>query len=321
MLDKVKEKLKSVSDGNVNIVVAVSGGADSVALLHALCSLKEELGLSVSACHINHNLRGEESDGDEQYVRNLCEKLGVPLNVYSVDVRGSAKKHESTEETARKLRYECFEKEATEKNALIATAHTASDNAETVIMNILRGTGTKGLCGIPVKRGYIVRPLLGCTREDIEEYCKSNSLRFVTDSTNLSDDYTRNRIRHNVIPLLSEFNPSLITTFTRMTEAVTDDNAFIERFSQEKAEECKADDGKYDSRKLSALERPVLRRIISRILKDSDVEPSALRIAQCEEIIHKGLGKVNLCKNKFAMVRKKKFFILTEIQNYRTKST
>lgn len=321
MLDKVREKLESFMEDNSAIVVAVSGGADSVALLHALCSLKEETGLRIYACHINHNLRGEESDGDEQYVRSLCESLGVPLKVYSIDVRGNAKKHESTEETARKLRYECFEKEAAEKNALVATAHTASDNAETVIMNIIRGTGTKGLCGIPARRGYIIRPLLGCTREDIEEYCKSNSLRYVTDSTNLSDDYTRNKIRHNVIPLLSEFNPSLLTAFTRMTEAVTDDNAFIERFSEEMAAECYDGDGKYDSRKLSALEKPVLRRIISRILKDSDIEPSALRIGQCEEIIHKGLGKVNLCKNKFAMVRKKKFFISSEIQNYRTKST
>ena len=311
------EKYGMLKEGDT-AVVGLSGGADSCALLLALLALKDSLGINIEACHINHNLRGEESDGDELFVRTLCAERGVPLTVFSIDVRGAAQKHESTEETARKLRYEKFA-EMCRNGSKLATAHTASDNAETVLMNMIRGTGTKGLAGIPPVRDMFIRPVIFCTREDTEEYCRQNGIEFVTDSSNLSDDYTRNRIRHKLIPLLEEFNPSFIAAVTRMTEAVGDDSAFLDEYSEQAAQKCVLKNG-YDSRKLKELAPAILFRIIARELKDNGVEPTRLRVGQCSHIIEKGMGKVNLCKNKFALVRKKIFYVDTQIQHYRERS-
>lgn len=319
MVNKIKETIAryDMLKKDDVVIVAVSGGADSIALLHALYSLKRELGITVLACHINHNLRGEESMRDEQFVRDFCNRNEIPVTFYSIDIK--ADKHESVEERARKMRYECFEKLCSELNAKLATAHTASDNAETVFINILRGTGTKGLGGIPPMRGNIIRPLIRCTREDVENYCKENKLTFVTDSTNLTDDYTRNKLRHRLIPLLQEFNPSLFEAVSRMTAAVYDDNMLLEEIAAEAKENAKSDNG-FSCERLSALKRPVLCRVISNILSENSIEPSALRINECAEIILDKKGKINLCRNKFAVVRKKKFSIIYEEQQFRHKT-
>ncbi len=318
---KVRETIAAYNmlESGDNVIVGVSGGADSIALLHTLDSLKEELGITIYACHINHNLRGAESQRDESFVRNFCREKNIPLEVFSVDVKGNVEKHESIEERARKIRYACFERLCKERNAKLVTAHTASDNAETVFINILRGTGTKGLGGIPPIRGNIIRPLLRCTREDIERYCTENKLEYVTDSSNLSDDYTRNKLRHHLIPMLKEFNPSVIEAITRMTSAVYDDNAYIENAAMRAKTACATEDG-YSCISLCQLERPILCRIISSVLSENDIEPSSLRINECVQIITDKKGKINLCRNKFAVVRKKIFKIQYEEQNYRNKS-
>lgn len=319
MVNKIKETIEryDMLKKDDVVIVAVSGGADSIALLHALYSLKQELGISVHACHINHNLRGEESKRDEQFVRDFCSSRKIPSTFYSIDVK--PEKHESVEERARKMRYECFESLCNELDAKLATAHTASDNAETVFINMLRGTGTKGLCGIPPVRGNIIRPLLRCTREEIEKYCTENGLEYVTDSSNLSDDYTRNKLRHRLIPMLKEFNPSVMEGISRMTSAVYDDNAYLEKVSAEAKEKCRTENG-YSAIALCSLERPILCRVVSSVLSDSGIEPSSLRINECIEIIIKKQGKINLCRNKFAVVRKKVFRIQYEEQKYRHKS-
>lgn len=320
MNNKVTEAVKryNMLEKGDNVIVGLSGGADSVALLNVMNSLKEELRISVFACHINHNLRGAESMRDESFVRNLCESKNIPLTVFSINVKENAEKHESVEERARKMRYECFERLCEEKNAKLATAHTASDNAETIFINIIRGTGTKGLAGIPPVRGKIIRPLLRCTREDIERYCTENSLDYVTDSTNLSDDYTRNKLRHNLIPMLKEMNPSIFEAVSRMTSAVYDDNAYLEQAAAKAKPECMRENG-YCCEKLSVLDRAVLSRVISSVLTENKIEPSALRINECMQIIADKKGKINLCRNKFAVVRKKIFKITFEEQNYRHK--
>ena len=320
MLNKIKETAERYgmfSDGK--IIAGVSGGADSVALLHALLSVKEEYSLDIAACHINHNLRGEESDSDQRFVEKLCESFGVKLFIFSVKPAEIREKHESLEEAARRARYDCFKELCGQENARLATAHTASDNGETVLINLIRGTGTKGLCGIPPVRDYLIRPLIRCTRDEIEEYCTKNGLSYVTDSTNLSDDYTRNKIRHRIIPALTEFNPSFTEGISRMTAAVLEDSDFLLEYSGKIAEEIRVE-GKYPCQKLKELHPAILSRIISAELTAHKIEPSALRINQCREIIAKGGGKVNLCKNRFAAVRKKMFFILEEIQNYRSNS-
>ena len=185
---------------NRNITVALSGGADSMALLSVLLEIKGEFSLNITAAHFNHRIRGAEADRDEAFVKEYCEKKGVELFLGSGDVPSYAKEQGlSLELAARELRYE-FLKSVSKGN--VATAHTASDNAETVIFNLTRGSGAEGLCGIPPKRDIFIRPLILATREQIEEYCKENDIPFVNDSTNFCDDYTRNKIRHNVIPVL-----------------------------------------------------------------------------------------------------------------------
>lgn len=227
----LKKVLKAIEDygmlnGYTEVTVALSGGADSVALLHCLLSHRQTLGVDVYALHLNHLLRGAESDRDEQFVRQLCDKWSVPLTVTRADVnKESEKTGESTELAARRIRYAFFDKE---RHGAVATAHTASDSAETVLFNLTRGTASVGLCGIPPVRDIYIRPLIFCTRADIEQYCEDNGLEYVNDSTNFTDDYTRNKIRHNAVPVLKKINPSFENSVLRMSASLREDNSFLD---------------------------------------------------------------------------------------------
>ncbi|WMJ84595.1 tRNA lysidine(34) synthetase TilS [Oscillospiraceae bacterium LTW-04] len=209
-----------------NVIVGLSGGADSVALLCVLYSLKDELRITLSACHINHNLRGEESLRDERFCGALCSRLGISLVVKNVDVLSyCAQNGCGTEEGARDLRYQALQ--SLDSDAKIATAHTLSDNAETLLMNLTRGAALEGLCGIPPVRNNIIRPLINCTRDEVEEYLKEQGQDFVTDSTNHSNDYKRNRIRHTLIPLLKALNPSFEQAVRRTVDALQADKVLL----------------------------------------------------------------------------------------------
>lgn len=215
-------------------VVGLSGGADSVCLLHVLQSL-DTLPLRLTAVHVNHGLRGEEAARDERFCRQFCGAHGIAFLAVHVDVPAeSAKTGEGHEACGRRLRYAAFRKAAGE-DGYILTAHTADDNAETVLLHLLRGTGLSGLCGIPPVRGNILRPLLSCTRADVEQYCAQHDLTYMTDSTNESDLYLRNRMRREVLPILKTMNPSALEAFSRMTEAVRVDEAFLKESAQEAA--------------------------------------------------------------------------------------
>lgn len=302
------------------IIVALSGGADSVTLLHCLNEIKEIIGFELFACHVNHNLRGKDSDEDQAYAESLCGKMNIPIRVFSIDVLGTAQKHQSVEERARALRYEAFSEEASRLGAKVATAHNSCDNTETVFLNMLRGTGLKGLCGIPPVRDYLIRPLILCTREEIEKYCKDKGLVFVTDKTNFSTAYTRNKIRLELLPKAIEINPSIYDGISRMTASLTEDSAFLEEMARTKLAEAKLEDHSYSSEKLALLPRPLLARAISLILREKDVEPTAIKINGFEEIIKSGNGKVNIEKNKFAVVKKGKAEIQIIVQNYRKRN-
>ncbi len=188
------------------VVTGVSGGADSVCLLFMLCALRERLGFRVLACHVNHGLRGGAADADEEYVRSLCESLGVPLRIFRENVELIARKRkQSTEEAGRLVRRSAFEEMCCRDGGTkIATAHHRDDNAETVLMNIARGTGLRGLCGIRPVRGKWIRPLLCLSRDEIEQWLGKKKISFCTDATNEEDVYTRNRIRHHILPALKE---------------------------------------------------------------------------------------------------------------------
>ena len=213
------ERYDMLQNGD-SVVVGLSGGADSVSLLHVLNSIKEKYNLTIYAAHLNHMLRGEEAERDEDFCKILCKKYNIPLYVRRADIRElSAERKVSEELCGRDERYAFFAELAHKLNAKIATAHTASDNAETLLFNLARGMSVMGAGGIPPKRGDIIRPLILCTRDDIERYCADNGLSYVTDSTNLGDEYTRNKIRHRVIPTLKELNPSFELAVLRFCES------------------------------------------------------------------------------------------------------
>lgn len=230
MLAHGMEKYKS-------ILVGLSGGADSAALTHVLCALAPKYGFKVYAAHVNHCLRGSAADEDEEFSRRFAEKMGIDFFSLRVDVKAYANEHGMSEELAgRAVRYDFFEKLMKEHGIdCTATAHHRNDNAETILMNFMRGSGISGLCGIPYIRGRIIRPLLDVTRAEIEKYCEDNGIKYVTDATNLEEEYTRNKIRHTLIPLIEKtFNPSFTDTVTNNAAIIAREDDFISEFASEK---------------------------------------------------------------------------------------
>ena len=222
MLNKLERFLRErqmVQPGDT-VIAAVSGGADSVALLFALYLLKDKLGINLEAAHFNHNLRGEESARDENFVRDLCHRYDVPLHVGSGNVTAGEK---GLEAAARDARYG-FLRSLPGK---IATAHTADDNAETVLMHLVRGTGLKGLGGITPVHGSVIRPMLTCTRAEVEAFLEEWCLQCVQDSSNDGDAFLRNRLRHHVMPILKEENPRLAENLSRMALRLREDEEVL----------------------------------------------------------------------------------------------
>lgn len=204
MLNKLEVFLRQyqmIARGD-HVICAVSGGADSMALLWAMYLLKEKLGIELSAAHFNHHLRSEESDRDEQFVKDFCDGYGIPLHLGSGEIVPGKK---GLEAAARDARY-AFLRSLPGK---IATAHTADDNAETVLMHLVRGTGLKGLGAIAPMNGRVIRPMLGITRAEVEAFLSEYHVEHITDSSNDTDAFLRNRLRHHVMPLLKEENPKL----------------------------------------------------------------------------------------------------------------
>lgn len=197
--------------------------------------------LQLAAVHINHCIRGKESDDDEKYVIKLCSELNIPLFRFSVDIKSKAKNLSiSEEEAGRIFRYSCFEKVCTEfKNPKIAVAHNKNDNAETIIMRFIRGSAIKGLCGIPPVRRNIIRPLIEADRNTIENYCYENNLDFRTDSTNLSDIYTRNKIRLKLIPWIAQnMNSNIINSIVKNASIISEEENFLEQLSDDAFYQC-----------------------------------------------------------------------------------
>lgn len=212
------------------VLCAVSGGADSMCLVHWLWSRREALGIRVLAAHYEHGLRGEESLRDAAFVENWCRERGIECAVAHGDAAAYAReKRLSVEEAARELRYAFLERTAEELGCThIATAHNADDNAETMLFHLCRGSGTAGLRGIPPVRGKIIRPLLGCTRAQVEAYLQENQIPHVEDSSNLSDEYSRNRIRHRVMPVLRDLNPAFAQAAGRTAELLRQDEECLD---------------------------------------------------------------------------------------------
>lgn len=232
LLDKIKTAIKkhSMLFEKDRVLIGLSGGPDSVCLLLLLNQMKEEYKLDLYAIYVDHGLRPDEIPSEIQFCKTLCENLGISFISGSVDVNSYAEEHRlNKQEAARDLRYKTFEEVALEKGAnRIALAHNADDQAETFIMRILRGSGWKGLSGIPPVRGKIIRPLIEIERKEIEEFLANSSQSYIVDSSNLKKDYFRNWLRVSIMPEFKRKNPELINTISRMSEIIREEDNYLE---------------------------------------------------------------------------------------------
>ncbi|MGN1043708.1 MAG: tRNA lysidine(34) synthetase TilS [Acutalibacteraceae bacterium] len=266
-------KFDMISDQR-EVVVGFSGGADSTALLHFLYYYASDQGknFKVSAVHVNHNLRGSEAVRDENFTINFCKNHNIELIVKQADIKKiSSEKKIGLEEAGRLARYEIFENIAQSKKAKIATAHTLSDRCETMIMNLIRGSSLKGLCSIPPIRGNIIRPLIELTREEIELYCKNENLEFINDSSNFEKDYTRNKIRLDIIPYIKSINPSFEKSVGRSLDILASEEDYMENIASKELSLIKSPNG-YAVEKIKNLDFAIKRRVISKILKQNMCE-------------------------------------------------
>lgn len=261
---------------------ALSGGADSVAMLHLLLALRDDLGITVRAAHYNHHLRGAESDRDEAFCRGLCAELGVELFCGGGDVAAeAARTGKSIELAARELRYAFL----LSLGGKAATAHTADDNAETVLLNLTRGTALRGLGGIPPQRDSVVRPVLCLTRFEIEAYLAEQGLSHITDSTNLEDFCFRNRVRHHVIPALAAENPALPGKLLSMTEALRADETYLQAQADALLASARRDGG-FEAAALAAAPAPIRSRALRRLLEKAGVHSlSAAHLAAADGLL------------------------------------
>ena len=253
------------------VICAVSGGADSMALLWSFWMLREKLGIAVEAAHFNHQLCGEESDRDEQFVRDFCAFHEIPLHVGSFPVSPGTK---GLAAAARDARYRFLRS----LPGTIATAHTADDNAETVLMHLIRGTGLRGLGGITPKTDRMIRPMLDVSREEVEAYLKENWISHVEDSSTGSDAFFRNRVRQNLVPLLRQENPSILGNLSAMAQRLREEEETLHGMS-----ELVDPTDVVSLRKAPACLR---RRALERLLTESGFpEPNASHIAQAEALV------------------------------------
>lgn len=375
------------------VLVGFSGGADSTALLTLLWQLREQLGITVMACHLNHCLRKEESERDEAFVRTFCQQREIPLVVVRADVKaGAAAAGQSVETYARKLRYQVFAQAAENLEALlhgdcpdlpqgstvtfwegakeedvcsepdnnpqisaeacptpdssnlktsaensrstadssnfeisaegvcpepdhrgrsatscsnfeisignfkIATAHTLNDNAETLLFYLARGTGLNGLGGIPPVRDNIIRPLIDCSREEIEQFCAEQGLDFVHDSTNDSDDYTRNFIRHRLLPLMQGLNPSFLQGAQHLSQMAREENDLLQQQTKEALEQLTVKHQPLTLSREGFLQlHPALRhRVLLWMLTEAGIQPDFRKVQQMEQRVCRGSGKTEL---------------------------
>ena len=231
-------KYNMIKDGD-KVVIGVSGGPDSITLLNILNNLKEKLNIKIYVVHINHMIR-KEANEETEYVREFCNKLGIDFFIKKIKVEEEAKKLKiGTEEAGRNIRYAFFEEVANMVGAnKIATAHNSNDNAETVLMNIIRGTSVSGLKGIEkVRDGKFIRPIIECNRNEIEEYCKEQNLDPRYDKSNKENIYTRNKIRNLLIPYLQkEFNPNIIEGINRLSYIAEEEERFLNKIVENEYE-------------------------------------------------------------------------------------
>lgn len=284
-----------------------------MALLVMFMENNDKLDLNIRACHVNHLLRGDESFRDQHFVEEFCGENDIPIDILEIDVASEAKKRrESVELVAREVRYGFFDHIAKKYNCKIATAHTMSDNTETILFNMTRGTGIDGLLGIPTVRENIIRPIIMYERCEIEAYLKERDISYVDDSTNMESVYSRNKIRLEVVPKLKQINSSVESSISETSGQLGIINDFLEKSTNEFLEKCFIN-GKYSLDLLGKTHTAIRRKVITKSLSENDLEISSNMIKLIEKIILDGTGKINVSKDFFA-VANSEFYYITKIE-------
>ena len=289
-----------IEPGDV-VIAGVSGGADSICLLFVLCALREKMGFQVKVCHVNHGIRGEEAEADEAYVKELCRRLGAEARFFHENVELIARKRkQSSEEAGREVRRAAFARMCEEDGGTkIATAHHQDDNAETVLLNLSRGTGFKGLCGIWPVRGRWIRPLLYLNREQTESWLCEQGIAWRTDETNEEDAYTRNRIRHHILPMLADqVNPKVVSHLEELSIQAREALEYLEQGTDQAWDRCvsKADpdrillDRTALAREPKVLQRQLVKRCISTV-RGTEKDIASVHIAAVLELAKSRTGK------------------------------
>jgi len=289
---------------NASILIALSGGADSLALADFLIKRKETFKIAnIYAMHINHMIRAD-ADENQIFVESFCEDRGIQFFTERFDVPALSKESkESLELCGRRVRYEALERKAFELDALIATAHTMSDSAETVIFNLARGTGLKGLCGIPVKRENIIRPLTGVTKSEVLDYCRQNGLEWYEDSTNKDNSYSRNKIRNVVINTLSEINPNLIANISCSSELFAVDEDYMGKQASAVFENIICGNNSLKTAELEHCHQALVRRIIVLFLEKNGIRVSQKSVLDICKRLKSNYFKINICKDTFLILK------------------
>lgn len=320
--DKVLNTIKryeQIKSGDT-IVVGVSGGPDSICLLNVLKNLQNELKINIVVAHINHMIR-KEADSETVFVQDFCEQRDIKCFVKKADVLQIAKEKKlGTEEAGRKIRYDFFEEV---KNIVggnkIATAHNANDNAETVLMNFLRGSGSTGLKGIePIRDNKLIRPIIECTRQEIEQYCNEKGLNPKYDKTNQENIYTRNKIRNMLIPYIQEnFNPNIIETINRMSNLIATDEMYFKSIVKQSYKETFISRTEkeiiLDLKKFNVLEKVIKSRLIIYTINELLGTTNGIEKIHIEDVIKlckNNIGNKYLTPNKNIkiMIKNKKIF-------------
>lgn len=341
-MSDIKEKVASTIEkynlinNRDKIILGVSGGPDSICMLNVLkqiseekkqsCNLnqKQKVSFEIVVAHVNHMIRAE-ADGDEEFVRNYCKKNNIDFYSKSIDVRKLANNSKiGIEEAGRIARYDFFDEVMRKTNAnKVAIAHNMNDRAETVIMNLLRGSGVSGLIGIEAKRGIYIRPLIECDRFEIEEYCDSNNLNPRIDKTNFDNTYTRNKIRNVVIPYIKEeFNPNIINTLNRLSDLACDEEEFVENQVKDKYKELLCNENKkeiiLDLKGFNNQEKVIKSRIILYTITRLFGTSKGIEKIHIEDIIKlcsNNIGNKYLTPNKKikVLVKNHKIYFISQI--------
>lgn len=279
------------------VIAAVSGGADSIAMLYILNALKRDIGFDLKAVHFEHGLRGEESRQNARYVSRQCRALSVELVTGYGHMCSNNKSSFNSEASARKLRYDFFDSLVTSDNVRIATAHTKSDLAETVLFNIVRGCGQKGAAGIPVRRGPYIRPMIEIERDEIEAYCQTNGLDYITDESNDDLSYSRNLLRHKVLPVLNAVHPGALDNIARFAGTMRSLDDWIDARATALMQSAEITAGKwgyeqeFDLQQLRSADAPVLMAFLS-VLCGNNVQQA--KIKELSALIHRDAGKTQI---------------------------